>query len=352
MGRLRRLDRVVVAIGGSCPSLERLSNGELLIAYRDDTRDRICVSLTRSTDAGRTWHKEHTFTEGAGVGDEDPFYGHTGMAQLEDGTILLPYIAHIGRCNTVVIRKSTDQGYSWSDPIPVVPGPGPAQGWAVPVSYGKIREFQDGSVILPLLGRKENERYGRCGYLKSYDGGETWPEYVTANYGRHAGDENDFIQLPTGRILCVCRDPVNTQGHGVGPLYGNWSDDNGKTWNELEMVSWSDPRHGHSPCFFMTRRGTLLCAYRFVAEMDQLNIGGVAFCYVTEDGMNWQGETYIWGGIMLLSMMLGVDCIGAGYPSIAYVDDERILMVHHNQPPPRVCQRDIEGVFYVEEDDD
>ena len=280
MGRLKRLDRVIVAIGGSCPSLERLSNGELLVAYRDDTKDRLCVSLTRSTDAGHTWHKEHTFTEGAGTGDEDPFYGHTGMAQLQDGTILLPYIAHIGRGNEVVIRKSTDQGHSWSDPIPVVPGPGPAQGWAVPVSYGKIREFQDGAVILPLLGRKEGERYGRCGYLKSYDGGETWPEYVTADYGRHAGDENDFIQLPSGRILCVCRDPVNTQGHGVGPLYGNWSDDNGKTWSELEMVSWSDPRHGHSPCFFMTQRGTLICAYRFVAEMDQLNIGGVAFCFL------------------------------------------------------------------------
>ena len=205
-------------------------------------------------------------------------------------------------------------------------------------------------MILPLLGRREGESYGRCGYLKSGDGGETWPEYVTANHGRHAGDENDFIQLPSGRILCVCRDPVNTQGHGVGPLYGNWSDDNGATWTELEMVSWSDPRHGHSPCFFSTRNSTIICRYRYVAEVDQLRLGGVAFCYVEEEGLDWVGETYIWGGIMMLSTMLGVDCMGAGYPSFAYADDERILAVHHTQPPPGVSARDIEGVFYLEED--
>lgn len=258
-------------------------------------------------------------------------------------------MVHLGRGNIVAMRKSTDQGHTWSDAIQVAPGSGPAEDWAVPVSYGNIRELHDGSVILPMLGRKKGERYGRCGYLKSFDGGETWTQYITAHYGRHAGDENDFIQLPSGRILCVARDPVNTQGHGVGPLYGNWSDDNGQTWSNFEMVSWSDPRHGHSPCFFMTKQQEVICAYRFVAEMDQLRIGGVAFCYVHEDGLRWEGETYVWGGVMLLSFMLGVDCMGAGYPSIAYADDERILLVHHNQQPPKVAERDIEGVFYVEE---
>ena len=38
MGRLERAGRVIVAEGGSCPSWERLSNGDLLVAYRDDTR--------------------------------------------------------------------------------------------------------------------------------------------------------------------------------------------------------------------------------------------------------------------------------------------------------------------------
>ena len=77
---------------------------------------------------------------------------------------------------------------------------------------------------------------------------------------------------------------------------------------------------------------------------------GVGFCFVQEEGLVWTGETYVWGGIMLLSFMLGVDCMGSGYPSIAYADEERILMVHHNQPPPRVCAMDIEGVFYIEEE--
>ncbi len=353
MGHLLRRNRVIVANGGKCPSLERLSNGDLLVAYCDITQPGVCISLTRSKDGGNTWCKEHTFAEGAGPGDESMFYGHHGMAQLADGTILLPYMSFASNPDPMIIlRKSTDQGHTWSDPIQVLPGPGGAEGWAAAPSYGKIKTLRDGSVIMPVCARKRGERFGRNGYLRSTDNGETWPEYVTASHDRHAGDENDFIQLPTGRILCVARDPTSVQGHGVGPFYCCWSDDDGKTWSDLEMVSWSDPRHGHSPSFFLTKKNTLICTYRYVAEMDHLNIGGVAFCYVTEDGMSWGQETYVWGGIMLMSLMLGVDCMGAGYGSMAYADDERILLVHHNEQPANVCPRDLEGIFFVEGDDD
>ncbi len=350
MGRLERVDRVIVAVGGSCPALERLDNGDLLVSYRDDTLSPYRISLTRSQDGGRTWTKESSFAFGRDPGDTAGFYSHNCMAQLSSGTILLPYFVQDKAAGSaVMLRKSTDRGHTWSDPILIAPSEGPTAGFVNTCPYGKIREFRDGSVIMPMMSRRKGERYGRCGYLVSRDKGESWSEYVTAAHGRHAGDENAFVQLPSGRILCVCRDPVNTQGHGVGPLYGTWSDDNGKSWAELEMVSWSDPRHGHSPSFFITKSGTVICAYRYVAEMDQLNIGGVGFCYVQEEGLAWHGETYVWGGVMLLSFMLGVDCMGSGYPSIAYADEERILMVHHNQQPPQVCKRDIEGVFYVEE---
>ena len=354
MGRLDRVGRVIVAEGGSCPSLERLGNGDLLVAYRDDTHSKSCVSVTRSTDCGRTWRKEHTFAYGAAAdrGDEG-FYGHHGMAQLADGTILLPYNVHgtsySGVYNrTVCLRRSVDQGMTWSEPETVIPGPGAAAGWAAACSYGRIRTLQDGTVIFPIIGRREGERFGCHGYLTSHDGGVTWDGYVTAACDRHSGDEADFLQLPSGRILCVNRDPANTYGHGVGPLFCTWSDDNGATWSSHEMVSWSDPRYGHSPALFLTRTGTVICGYRQVTEMDHLHIGSVAFCYVKEEGLDWSGETHIYGGMMYLSFLLQFHAMGQGYPSFAYADDERILVVHHNQPPPAVGARDLEGVFYVE----
>ena len=55
---------------------------------------------------------------------------------------------------------------------------------------------------------------------------------------------------------------------------------------------------------------------------------------------------------MLLSYLMRFDAMGQGYPSFAYADDERILVVHHNQPPAAVGERDIEGVFYVERDEE
>ena len=358
MGKLERDGRVIVAEGGICPSLERLSNGDLLVAYRDDTHSRTCVSVTRSTDCGRTWRKEHTFPYGASAERSDEqFYGHHGMAQLADGTILLPYNVFGTRFSgvynrTVCVRKSVDQGHTWSEPITVIPGPGPAAGWAGAVSYGKIRTLQDGTVILPINGRREGDRFGRHGFLTSSDGGETWERYVTAACDRYSGDEADYLQLPSGRILCVNRDPSNTHGHGVGPLFCNWSDDGGATWSSHEMVGWSDPRYGHSPALFLTRTGTVVCGYRHVAEMDHLHIGSVAFCYVKEEGLDWSGETHIHGGPMALSFLMQFDAMGMGYPSFADAGDERILVVHHTQPPPAVGKRDIEGVFYVEREEE
>ena len=70
----------------------------------------------------------------------------------------------------------------------VIPGPGPAAGWAAAVSYGKIRTLHDGTVILPIIGRH--------GFLTSSDGGETWERYVTAACDRYSGDEADFLQPP------------------------------------------------------------------------------------------------------------------------------------------------------------
>ena len=162
MGHLIRQNRVIVATGGSCPSLERLSNGDLLVAYRDDTQPWSCISLTRSTDCGNTWCKEQTFTQGVGPGDESPFYGHHGMTQLGDGTILLPYMVNFNKTGAMVmLRKSTDKGDTWTDPIQVIPGPGVADGWYWAVSYGKIGQLQDGSIILPITSRKRGERFGR-----------------------------------------------------------------------------------------------------------------------------------------------------------------------------------------------
>ncbi|MAE60997.1 MAG: hypothetical protein CMJ49_06525 [Planctomycetaceae bacterium] len=70
MGHLLRQNRAIVATGGSCPMLERLSNGDLLVAYRKDTQPRVGMVVTRSTDDGDTWRKEHIFTKGSGADDE------------------------------------------------------------------------------------------------------------------------------------------------------------------------------------------------------------------------------------------------------------------------------------------
>ena len=359
MGKLKRDGRVIVAEGGSCPSLERLSNGDLLVAYRDDTLPRLGVSVTRSTDGGRTWRKEHTFAYGASAErTDDQFYGHHGMAQLADGTILLPYnvygSTYSGVYNrTVCVRKSVDQGHSWSEPIVVIPGPGPAAGWAAAASYGKIRTLHDGTVILPIIGRSEGDRFGRHGYLTSHDGGETWDGYgdrrlrpILRRRGRlpaaalrpHPVREPRSVQHPRARCrAAVLQLERRQRRHLEQPR------DGGLVRPALRPLPVAVPHADPAPSSAVTgtwRRWT------------KLHIGSVAFCYVKEEGLDWSGETHIWGGAMYLSFLMQFHAMGQGYPSFAYARDDRILVVHHNQPLPAVGERDIEGVFYVEQDED
>ena len=162
MGRLDRVGRVIVAEGGSCPSLERLGNGDLLVAYRDDTHSKSCVSVTRSTDCGRTWRKEHTFAYGAAADRERRSDSTATTAWRSSPTVpsccrttsTAPATAASTTAPSVCAGRWT-RAMTWSEPETVIPGPGAAAGWAAACSYGKIRTLQDGTVIFPIIGRRE-----------------------------------------------------------------------------------------------------------------------------------------------------------------------------------------------------
>ena len=153
----------------------------------------------------------------------------------------------------VVVRRSTDGGHTWSEPVTVAQGNGRFRGYGDAI----LIEAADGTVICAFVGgaglwnpTKENPT--RSYVTRSTDGGKTWSELEDVTdiiYGPTAvrkelrGSNAGFFGSGTGLLL--------TKGEHAGRImivtgvvlpgyridnYAFYSDDNGKTWNISELA--------------------------------------------------------------------------------------------------------------------
>ncbi len=364
---LKRVGRVVIAAQSICPSLERLQNGDLLISLYSLTfwKGKVvhCVKLKRSKDGGLTWSEPVLI---AGPPKFEAAHSHLGMTQLSNGTILLPFnkeepgrkIGMVGSGGlSSWLIKSEDNGYSWKEPIKIAPnGVAPDVGLELSVCYGKIREFENGEVILPVWVFKNGEQIN--GYFRSLDWGESWDKFIYVAKAPFGGDETDYIKLPNGKLLAVMR-VFSHEEHGMAPLYWCYSED-GERWSEPKPA-WN--MYGHSPCLFLTKKGQLICGYRYVGDLDT-GIVGTSFSHgqwdESSNSIKWSFPNHIWLG-STWGLMAAYKVNRCGYPSFAYADSNRILCVHwvtwsikssggRDTPIRHVnYARDVEGVFFSEE---
>jgi len=358
MGELRRLGRVVIASGGATPGFCRCADGTLLVSMRTNAggwaKGTPRVSVTRSTDGGRTWSEP-----GAVAGDDGAdgrqYISHVGLTCLGSGEVLLPY-RDLGPEEACWLIRSFDSGLSWSAPEKLAPAGTADAGERVGMlPYGNIRELSNGDVIMPVAGEMAHDRaYRHGGYLRSKDGGKTWTEYNDACSGADGvADEKDVVELDNGDLIAVHRSWQSAQcGHGAALLYQTRSEDGGFTWTKPYIAQ--EATLGHSPALFKLKSGRILCAHRYLDDLD-MGLSGTGFKVGEPDGTHWEGFSRV---IALRPGRLGwgatktADFDGrhsSGYPAIDWIDDERFMIVYQHKVGVHT-PRDIEGAIYVEED--
>ncbi len=345
---LRVVRRVKVATGAprhrAFPGIEKLRNGDILVAYREGsdhwrTPDGT-ARLVRSKDGGLTWSESKTIAEAQGVN-----YGtHSGIAQLSDGSILLPiqalseswgpefrmYAAPGDRSGRgprrirCYLLRSTDNGQTWSRPeAPEVDGLSSDFWWNF---YGKIYQVENSQTVFwPISRQKKGEAPWRTGLLISRDLGRTWTEYRDVAVG--LADEKNLIRIGGGRLLTLIRDLKPPHF-----LYQTESNDNGMTW----LPYWSSGFLGHCPCLFRTRKGVLLATHRM---LDPGAPRGLGLHYSFDEGRSWHPGQPLY----VSPEPENGDC---SYPGMVQVDSGEILCVYYTTFRNR--NSDIEGVFLEE----
>ena len=125
------------------------------------------------------------------------------------------------------IAKSTDSGNTWS----LVNPPGNNQIWDV-----KVRTIGGGNLQVDACGDG--------GYVRSLDGGTTWPTETdwTAGIFPHPGGKNpsDPCRVATApqnadTVFMATRSPVPNPGDKIGETYQFESDDGGLNWHDLQV---------------------------------------------------------------------------------------------------------------------
>jgi Neuraminidase (sialidase) len=323
--RLRLLAEEIIAAGQQSryrafPAMERLSDGDLLLAYRDG-RDHhaTCdgaVLTVRSHDNGRTWDDPIAVVA-------DPGWDCTtvhGMTQLHDGSIILyvwksrwlgvPFDQSRREAH-IFLARSLDGGRTWQplEPAPEVPFLTHV-GWRTP--YGRVHEGADGTLLMPFYGfHHDRSDVWSSVVLFSPDEGQAWPEYaVVASDSEHERKyrETDLVRLPNGHLLAVIREETPPY-----PFHRSYSTDDGRTWSRPERIG----LQGQGPCILRLGSGSILLTFR--DRQDPKHIG-LAAAVSSDGGQTWehQGLFYDAGGVW--------QCC---YSSSVLLPDDRVFCAFH-----------------------
>jgi len=263
-------------------------NGEVLLAAGNQ--------LVRSNDKGRTWSEPETLPEKLGKVTD---YGNT-LFCTSKGRLMVQLWRNreaTGKPEPEIqISESTDNGHTWSDPVPSQV----ASGWpelpAALTCYGPLVETADGTLLRFLLGgAKEESKFTdvrtwgsihcKAYAIRTTDGGKSWSAAIELDRPSWSGTPRgeipgslDFTEptgVAIGNRLTVLIRPVYSP-----MMWQCWSDDAGANWDAACRA----PFPGYAQSMVRTQSGAIVCAHRY--PQYSVNVS-------YDNGLNWDEGTVI-----------------------------------------------------------
>ena len=327
-------DHVIVAADPAkhlaFPGVARLQNGDLAVVYREGTIHGAepigKVSLSRSTDGGRTWLPRVTAVDRPNRDDRDP-----PIFQMSDGTVLL--------LSPDYLCTSNDFGKTWSEPMPT-PVFGPK---------GAV-EDEDGNIVYGGLKRLIQDRFteidGRPARLegnsvyRSKDKGRSWDLVSLATYTLYMPGRLNYVWYDEP-FMCVVPNKFWVFAIRVdldGFVRVVRSPDRGKTWGRvIKTPVWGYPQH-----LLPLRDGRLLMTYGYRRPP-----WGIRACLSSDCGKTWDLANEV-----IIRMDAGtpdgqprkVGNADLGYPVSVQLDDGSIFTAYYFNTAGTNCF--IAGTFW------
>ena len=209
------------------------------------------------------------------------------LIELRDGRLLLvwsDYYAGTGWDGSparLAGRISEDGGKTWGEPFVVVEDEHSNNVMSV-----SLLRAGNGDILLAYHDQLPGMQAKGMVLRRSRDEGETWsdPIPITPNNGnQHVANNACLRRLGSGRIILSCREYID----GVRWPYGLYSNDDGRTWTAGQHVP--DPgltpeqkreQNVNEPSIAQLADGRLLMTMRSTA-------GGQFFSYSTDEGETW-----------------------------------------------------------------
>ncbi|MFG0265960.1 MAG: exo-alpha-sialidase [Rhodopirellula sp. JB055] len=307
----------------------RLKDGRLLLVYTKfiGTSDHAPAELVSrvSNDNGVTWSDDDESVIARGDGDSNLM--SVSLLRLQDGRIGLFYIRKYDPTpeakhlflDDIMMRTSSDEGGTWSEPTRIVPKDTPS--YSV-LNNDRVIQLRSGRLVVPLA---VHYRVGWEGYRQSAemvcylsdDGGTTWQRSKSALTSKSLAQEPGVVELRDGRLMMFCRS-------GNCQLL-SYSDDQGDTWSELTPSTFTQPTVSPASIERIPSTGDLLMLWNngddeLAAEKP---VGRRPFTAAIskDDGKTWQNIRNV-----------GTDPEGwYCYTAIEFVDDH-VLLAHCEYP--------------------
>jgi len=322
------------------PQIVRARNGVLFLSFL--LGDPPKTILLRSGDNGQTWSEPQLI--------HDRFQldggGGWGLAALSNGRLLMSYLdiapwqrlpqwppaseprvmglwpekglrtwAWHPESTELILRTlhSDDGGTKWTINAPIALAP-----WLGAIPHGSGSIFESGNTVyMPVWAWRSKGHFGNCGLLASSDGGVTWspgPLIAQQDPRQRVEYRESTVQvLPTGEWIALCRanqpnyyESLNVSTHIVRSHDGR---------------TWSNPRPAFVAMGFP--RLTLLPDGGLLASGSYSE--GLHFYISYDSGESWAFEDNLYSR----DSRLGLERLDVGSPSIAALDDQRMVAVYY-----------------------